>query len=223
MHRRERKARQAGETAIRWLGEAALVIIVTEFLDVPSQPGVQRPTAAAEPVPETCHQENRGLRLSVAAVVESGVDFADPVRRSPPPLRNVQTTIDPDLIGKIDVGRRSRREVGMTGVALSDDRIRRGQRCNATRKVHANTISAVAAANAAVLVAGREVREDRERDAIAGGRLRDAELRRQVQIADPAVAEAALIEPAVDESRPIAALTADAIKGERGGEFPAVG
>ena len=172
---------------------------------------------------EAGDQIDRSLRLAVAPVVEDRIGLADPVRRAPEVHRHVETGVNSQLVGQIDRRGAGRWNVGVSRISLADHRVGAGQRCHSSRPVETDAVVRVSAGDAAVLVTGRQIGEHGHRQLAGRIDSGESELRGQVHIAHAAIAEAALIQPAIDEAGPIAALAGEFIERHHPRYFPPVG
>src|SRR5437762_540048 len=90
------------------------------------------------------------------------------------------------------------------------------------RPVTADAKITISRCDSAVLVAGGEIGEKRQGEGTGASRRQQAKLGGQVNVADAAVAESTLVEPAVDEAGAIASLPPNFVEGDHGAQFPAI-
>src|ERR1019366_986479 len=114
------------------------------------------------------------------------------------------------------------REVRVLGAAVTGDRVRTAHRELAGRVVQTSAEVRASAGDAAILVAGRKIRKQRDGQVRGSRRRAEAELRGQVKRSRSTVGEWPLVVEAVDEPVAIASVASDAVKRERSRYFPVV-
>src|SRR5437588_11853286 len=94
-------------------------MVAAELRRVPACAGAQCPSAVAEPVTDSGAEEDRRAGFEIAAVIEGGVDLADPVGGVPEVKRPVEASHQARLVRDLDALRRESREIRVAGIAAA--------------------------------------------------------------------------------------------------------